>query len=106
MRRPRRSTPLNSTEVYDVLSGLAVGTPIRVSWIDAHHVSTAWVDIDGVPSDTCPVTSVAMFVKVTDEQLFYAADLAWSKEDPHLNALSAVPLGCINKVEILGDPHG
>lgn len=103
-RRRRTPTPVNITDVD--LDRLEVGTPIRVRWIDARHVSTSWTSVTAATlSEPCDVVSVGSFLGLSDQELFYAADVVPGAE-PAANAVSAIPLGCIHTVEQLGDPHG
>lgn len=102
--RRRPPTPVNVTPV--AYNSIMLGTPIRVVWIDAHHVSTSWVPVHAISTTVCKVVSTGMFLFATDQQVFYAADLATNDGDAAANAVSAIPVGCIVSVEQLGDPHG
>lgn len=79
---------------------------MRIEWIDAHHVSSIWCQPSSITDEPCRVLSVGMFVRVTDTEVFYAADLAEDGPEPHLNAVSAIPLGCVQTIELLSRTNG
>jgi hypothetical protein len=88
-------------------SDMPVGTPLRITWIDARHVSTSWVSVAVAASaPPCEVVSVGAFVAVTDDELFYAADLVDGQGELQANAVSAIPLGCVRLIEQIGDHDG
>lgn len=92
------STPVNATS----LDGTRPGSPIFISWIDAHHVASEWLDLDEIDNDLCRVQSVGFYVRSTKDQIIYASD--WSEKDEdevHVNSVSAIPFGCIVEIIIM-----
>lgn len=73
-----------------------------ISWIDAHHVASTWLELSEVPHDQCRVHSLGFYITTEHEQIIYAAD--WvdkGDNEVHVNSVSAIPLGCIKEITIL-----
>lgn len=92
------STPVNAT----TLASLRPGSPIFISWIDAHHVADAWLELSEIDDELCKVHSVGFYVQACSEQIVYASDWIDKGDDEvHVNSVSAIPFGCIKEITVL-----
>lgn len=105
-RRRPSPTPVDLT----VLDGLPSGTPILLRWEDAHHVAQSWTPAGAIPSRPCRIVSCGLFLALADGQVFYAGDASddpeETTEEMHVNAVSAVPVGCLVDVRVLEARRG
>lgn len=99
----------NEPTIAQHLANLKLRDRVVIEWVDAHNLMLdGWVSLDylnEMPLD-CTVRTLGYFIKQAGDFVLIAGDTIIPQEDDlteEFNSTSAIPLGCIKRVEALGN---
>lgn len=95
--------------IEKALSSLKLRDRVVIEWIDAHNLLLdGWVSLDYLNDLDleCTVRTLGYFIKYKGDFVLVAGDTIIPQDDDkteEFNSTSAIPVGCIKKVEALGN---
>ena len=76
---------------------------VVIRWIDAKEIDYGWHSIEQIKQTPGPaILSVGWVAHITEKEVKLSADIPTDKDDDEAGRSQAIPIGCIENVEVLG----
>ena len=85
-----------------MISSTYLGNLVVIRWIDAKEIDYGWHSLDTIKETNCPaILSVGWVAQITDNEIKISADIPTDKEDDEAGRSQAIPIGCVEDVQIV-----
>tara|TARA_R100001082_G_scaffold103658_1_gene74481 strand:+ start:1297 stop:1578 length:282 start_codon:yes stop_codon:yes gene_type:complete len=85
-----------------MISSDHLGKLVVIRWIDAKEIEYGWHSLEQIKNTPCPaILSVGWVADITNKELKLSADIPTDKDDDEAGRSQAIPIGCVEDVQIL-----